>query len=322
MPERAGRRRLLTTVLVSSLALVAIAAVPYTLSTFSVSLVTLVVAAGLLAVSVNMLAGELMLVSLGQAGIAAASAYGVGWAVGQGYPLAGQLLVALAATLVVSAVYAGMSLRTSGIYFLMATLALGMIVYGLAFRLSTVTGGENGLAGIAPPAPLRQSWQFYYWSVAVLVVVMVAWTVVQRSPFGLVLRGIRESESRMRSLGYNVAAFKFAAVMISGFVAGLAGLLTVWHSQFVSPSSAGFHRSALVVVMVILGGAGRTLGPVVGAALVVWTEQVVSTHFERWPTALGLLLVVVVLWAPGGFVGGLEAARSSLRLPAHSRTKG
>lgn len=267
------------------------------------SLIALVFIAALLAASVNLLAGQMRLVSVGHAGIAASASYAVGWSSNHGHGYLTQCLLALAVTLAVSAVYALTSMRTSGIFFLMVTLALGMIVFGLAYRLSRVTGGENGLRGIWRPPVLTETWQFYYLCLAVLALVVLALWVIQRSPFGLVLRGIRDSESRMSSLVYAVAAYKFSAMMLSGLVAGTAGVLAVWHAEFVSPSSAGFLRSALTVIMVILGGVGTWLGPLVGAGVVVWTENVLSTHLERWPTVLGLIFIVVVLFAPNGLVG-------------------
>ena len=295
-------------------------AVPYLLRSYFVSLLALVFIAALLAASVDMLAGQMHLVSVGHAGIAASAAYAVGWSANQGYGYPTQLTLAALVTILVSAVYAVTSMRTSGIFFLMMTVALGMVVFGLAYRLSSVTGGENGLRGIRRPAMFAQTWQLYYLTLTALVLVLIALWVIQGSPFGLVLRGIRDSESRMSSLGYSVPAYKFSAIMISGLVAGMAGLLAVWHAEFVSPSSAGFLKSALTVIMVILGGVGRPLGPLVGAAIVIWTENVLSTHVERWPTVLGLIFIVVVLFAPEGIVGSIRdfgKRRRILRTPRH-----
>lgn len=292
-------------------AIALIVAVPYALHTYTVSLLAMVCVVALLAASVNFMAGQMKLLSIGHAGIAASAGYAIGWSTAHGFGLGAQLGIALAVTLVVSAVYGLTSMRTSGIFFLMVTLALGMVIFGLAYRLSTITGGENGITGIRRPGPFAQTWQFYYFSAAVLIVALAAIWVVQRSPFGLVLNGIRDSESRMSSLGYWVPAYKFAAMMISGTLAGVAGVMAVWHSEFVSPSSAGFMRSALAVLIVILGGVGMLIGPVVGAAIVVWAEFVLSTSFERWPTALGIVFIVVVLFAPRGIVGELAGVNWS-----------
>lgn len=292
--------------------LVVLAALPYVTSAYTTSLVSLMLIAAMLAASVNFMAGQMGLVSVGHAGIAATAGYGVAWAADNGWSLGSQLLLALVLTILVSAVYGVTSMRTNGIFFLMVTLALGMVVWGLTYRMAQITGGENGITGIRRPEAIAPYWTFYFAVLALFVVATLALWIVSRSPYGLVLQGIKESESRMSSLGYQIPAYKFSAMMISGFVAGIAGVLWVWHAEFTSPTSAGFLRSALTVVMVILGGVGTVLGPLVGAAIVVWTEHVLSTHVERWPTVLGLIFVVVILFAPGGVIGGLRSLRDAV----------
>lgn len=279
-------------------------ALPYLgASSFAVSLTSTILIAATLASSVNFLAGQGGMVSLGHAGIAAASAYGAGWATRQGMDPGMQVVLALGITLLVSLIYGLLSMRTSGIYFLMVTLAVGMLIYGLAFRLSSVTGGENGISGIQRPEWMSSYWVFYYVVLAVFVALTAALWVVGNSPFGASLRGVRDSESRMRSLGYSVASYKLGAFMISGTVAGLAGLLSVWHTHFVSPSSAGVDRSVHLIVMVILGGIGTLLGPLIGAAVVVLVENVLSSYVDRWPTILGLIFILVILFARAGIAG-------------------
>jgi branched-chain amino acid transport system permease protein len=273
---------------------------------FVVYLLTLTFIAALLAGSVNLLAGLAGLVSIGHAGIAAAGAYGVAWAAVHDVGLPAQLGVAAALTLAVSVVYALTTMRTTGIVFLMITLALGMTVFGLALKLSSVTGGQNGLTGIRRPEAVDEWWQFYFFTAALYGVCLLVLGVVARSPFGLTLRGVRESPSRMTSLGYSVTAAKFVAVVISGVFAGSAGVLLAWNSEFMSPSVASFSRSALAVVMVIVGGTGTLLGPLVGAGIVVAAEYWLSSYVERWQTVLGVVLILVVLFAPRGIVGGLE----------------
>src|SRR6185503_5978297 len=142
-------------------------------------------------------------------------------------------------------------MRSRGIVFLMITLALGMTVFGLAFKLASITGGQNGLTDIDRPALIAESWRFYLVCAAAFTIGTLVLRHVSRSPFGLSVRGVRESESRMSSLGYRVAAIKFGAVMVAGIVAGVAGILSVWQTEFISPSVAQFSRSALAVVMVI-----------------------------------------------------------------------
>jgi branched-chain amino acid transport system permease protein len=284
----------------------AVVAAPYVLPSYVVSLLTLVFIAALLAGSVNLLAGLAGLVSIGHAGIAAAGAYGLAWATVRGLGLPAALGMAAALTLAVSAVYALTTMRTSGIVFLMITLALGITVFGLAVKLSSVTGGQNGLTGIRRPEVVGEWWQYYFLTAAAYGVCLLALAALSRSPFGLVLRGVRESHSRMTSLGYSVTAVKFVAIVVSGAFAGLAGVLLAWNSEFLSPSAASFSRSALAVVMVIVGGTGTLLGPLVGAGTVVAAEYWLSSYVERWQTVLGLVLILVVLYAPSGIVGGLQ----------------
>lgn len=285
------------------LGLVAIWIAPYVLPPFLVSLLALMFILGLLATSVNLLAGEVGLVSLGHAAISAAAGYGLAWATLQGMPMWTRLGIALALAVITSLVFGLTTMHTNGIVYLMITLALGMVGYGLAYRLSRITGGQNGLTRIKRPPFLEEWWAFYFFCAAIFVLALVFMWVLRRSPFGLTLRAIRDSESRSASLGYSAARVKLVATMISGLMAGTAGVLAVWNSEFISPSNVSFHRSAMAVVMVILGGTGTLLGPLVGSAIVVGFEHVLSSHFSRWPTLLGAAFIAVVIFMPEGILG-------------------
>ncbi|MFC7789073.1 branched-chain amino acid ABC transporter permease [Microbacterium sp. MAHUQ-60] len=310
---RRGRTRFLSIGLLAALLVVAVA-LPYLgVSSFVVTLTTTILIAATLASSVNFLAGPGGMVSLGHAGIAAAAAYGAGWASKQGFDPGMQALVALGLTVLVSLIYGLLSMRTSGIYFLMVTLAVGMLIYGLAFRLSSVTGGENGISGIARPEWMSSYWVYYYVVLGLFVLATAVLWVVGDSPFGASLRGVRDSESRMRSLGYDVQGYRVGAFLISGLVAGLAGLLAVWNTHFVSPSTAGVDRSVHLIVMVILGGVGTLLGPLIGAAIVVLVENVLSSYVDRWPTILGLIFILVILFARAGIAGSVRKFVRRLR---------
>lgn len=301
-----GRRTLTRSIVIAVLIALAIA-LPYAVSGYYVGLASLVLASAILAASVNMLAGDGGMVSLGHAGIAAAAGYGIAWSYRQGWETWQQLLLALGLTLLTSAIFGLVSMRTKAVFYLMVTLAAGMIVYGISLRWSAVTGGDNGLSAIRRPEAIAPYWTFYFAVLAVFVVVTVLLWLVSRSPFGLVLRGIRDSESRMRSLGYPIAAYKFSAMMISGFFAGVAGVVLVWHAQFISPAFGGFNASAIALIMVVLGGLGTLSGPLVGAAIVILIEQVLSTYVDRWSTVLGVLFIASVILAPKGLVGGFRS---------------
>lgn len=300
-------RMLRSIVLVAAVA--ALVAAPFVLPPHVVTILSLVFVAALLASSVDLLASQVGLVSIGHAGIAAAAAYGVAWAAVRDHSLPVQLGIALVLTVIVSVVYAVTTMRTRGIVFLMITLALGIVVFSLALKLSTITGGQNGLTGIARPDFLAEPAAFYFVAAGAFAAAAAFRWILAVSPFGLVLRGVRESESRMASLGYSVGRAKFVAVVLSGMLAGVAGVLIVWQAQFMSPNVASFGRSAMTVVMVILGGAGSLLGPLVGAGVVVGAEHWLSSYVERWATLLGLVFIAVVLFAPGGVVGAFGRGR-------------
>ena len=294
-------------------------ALPYVAPSYYVSIATLILGSAVLAASVNMLIGEVELVSLGHAGRAAAPRHGLAWASGQGYDHGGQLLVALIMTLIASIIYGLISMRTTGVFFLMVTLAAGMVCFGMAYRWSSVTGGDNGLTGIRRPAFVVEYWQFYFLALAAFLLVTFALHRLSISPLGLTLRGIRDSQSRMQSLGYRVAAYKFAAVVMSGVVAGIAGVVLVWHHEFISPSFSGFQASALALVMVVLGGAGRLYGPLLGAAVVVLIQQVLSTYVERWPTVLGVIFILAVIVVQRGYPDRVRQAFRRRRTTATVR---
>lgn len=282
-------------------------ALPYLTSEFFVGLGALGLIVGLFAMSIDLLAGYGGLVTLGQAGISAAAGYGVAYmAVKAGEGHLAQVAVGLAAGLITAAVFAVMVMRSSGVYFLMITLAQGMIVWGLSIRLNRITGAENGLPGVDRPEWLGRYWQYYWFVLAVVVVCSGMLYVVVRSPFGLALEGLRESEGRLRVLGYNTAMHKVYAFIVAGFFATVAGILLVYLNEFISPSSAYITVSALGVLQAILGGIGTLVGPLIGSFIVVYLQNVVSQDLERWPTLMGLLFIFVVLFARKGLVGELS----------------
>lgn len=293
-----------------SLLVVAIAvgiAVPYMFGSFFVGLATLALILGLFSMSIDLLGGYTGLVTLGQAGIAAAAGYGVGYMANRvGADHLTQILVGLAAGLLVSAIFGVMAMRSDGVYFIMITLAQGMIVWGLSIRLNRITGAENGLTGIARPPAFDIYWQYYWFVLAVVLVCSLLLYIAVHSPFGSAVRGIRESESRMRMLGYNTSLQKFYVFMVAGFFATISGILLVYLTEFISPSSAHLAASAIGVLQAILGGLGTLVGPMIGAFILVFIENVVSQYLERWPTLMGLTFIVVILFAQRGIVGAIS----------------
>jgi len=278
-------------------------AVPYLLGAYMVSVLTLGLIYALYAMSIDLMGGYGGLITLGQGGILAAGSYGVGYVASRAAGGTGrQLLYGLLATLILSAVFGVMAMRTSQVYFLMVTLAQGMIVWGFVTR-STALGAENGLRGIARPAAFSAYWKYYYLCLAIVAVSGLLMGVITRSPLGLSLRALKDSETRLRMLGYNLALTKFYVFVLSGFFAGVAGMLLAYYTNFVSPANAAFATSGRGVLMVILGGVGTLFGPVIGAFLIMLAENILSAYLARWTTVLGLVFVLTIMFAPGGLVG-------------------
>lgn len=284
-------------------------ALPHVLSTYYLGLVIQMMIFALFAMSLDLLIGYAGMASLGHAAYFGVAAYTtglvalrLGWNVWFALP-AGLLLAAVTATL-----FGLLALRTRGSYFLMITLALSQVVWGIAFGWRTLTGGDDGLPDVPRPNldlpwSLTDSTPFYYF---VLVFAAIGTLLLMRivaSPFGHALRGIRESETRMLALGYNVWRYKLVAFVLAATFAGLAGCLYVYYNRFVSPDYLHVARSAEVLLMVILGGAGTLIGPALGAALIVLLQNIVSGYTERWLIVLGVVYVLVALLAPRGLVG-------------------
>ncbi|HEY3065095.1 MAG TPA: branched-chain amino acid ABC transporter permease, partial [Methylomirabilota bacterium] len=222
----------------------------------------------------------------------------------------------LLAAAVTSALFGLLALRAEGSYLLMITLALAQVLWGIAFGWRSLTGGDDGLPGIMRPAAglpwsLGDGAAFYYFVLAVFALATAAMAIVIHSPFGRALVGIRESARRMEVLGYDVWLHKYVAFVIAGTFAGVAGSLFVYYNGFVSPAYVSIVFSAMALIMVILGGAGTLLGPAVGSAAIVFLENGISAYTERWLLVLGVIYVVVTLFAPTGLLGLVHRRRRS-----------
>ncbi|TMJ60261.1 MAG: branched-chain amino acid ABC transporter permease [Alphaproteobacteria bacterium] len=260
------------------------------------------------ALGLNVLVGYAGLVSLGHAGLFGIAAYTGALLINSG---AGHLLAilgALGVTLLAAAAFAMLSLRGTGLGFVMITVALGQIVWGVAYRWISITNGDNGVSIATRPAPfgltLATAPGFYWASLVVFLVSLGAIAVFAASPFGISLRGTRDQPRRMNALGYHVWMIRFLAFLFSGLWSGVAGMLFLYYNQFVSPQSVALTSSAEVLLMVIAGGTGTLLGPFAGAALVVIMKNVASAYIERWNFVLGAIFVAIVIFMPEGLVPG------------------
>ena len=282
----------------------ALCAVPFVAPGYKTSLATEMLIFAVLAMSIDVLAGYAGRTSLGHGAIFGIAAYVVLYhvTVAGGRPWTGAALGLLAAT-AAAVVFALLAIRTSGVYFLLITLALGMIVWGICLRWTSVTGGENGLRGSVRPEWVAGAVPFYYFVLATTALMSFALWRFVHSPFGLTLRGIRESEVRMRTLGYNVPLHLFVGFVVSGFFAGAAGVLYAFFNSFASPATVALAQSVAGLLMVLVGGPGTLLGSFVGSVAIISLENFVSYHTERWPMVLGLLFIATMIFAPEGLVG-------------------
>jgi len=264
-----------------------------------------------LAWSLNLLVGYAGLTSLGHAAWLGLAAYFSAWfslRLGMG-PLS-SALGALAATTVAAALFGLVALRASGLGFLMITLAIGQVLWGLAFRWVGVTNGDNGLSGITRPAPfgidLNGATAFYYFALTASGLTAVAMALIAGSAFGALLRGTRDQPRRMAALGHNVWLVRYAAFIVAGFFGAVAGLLFIYYNKFIHPQSLSLTASAEVLLMVIAGGSGTLAGPLVGAVVVTLLKSYVSAYVERWTMLLGFVFLAIVIFMPDGLVPGVQ----------------
>jgi branched-chain amino acid transport system permease protein len=275
--------------------------------------------------SLNLILGHGGMVSFGHAAYFGLGGYAVGilWEHFRlGEPIFGlipgtnQLLITLPVAMLVAgiaaAVIGALSLRTSGVQFIMITLAFAQMVFFLFVGLKAY-GGDDGLVvrrrNEFPGLDLRDSKQMYW----LCLLFLVAWVALMHrivgSRFGRVLEGIRQSERRMAAIGVATYRYKLVAFIISGVGCGLAGALMANYLRFVSPEMMSWQRSGEIMVMVILGGMGTTLGPVLGAAGLVGLEYVLGGITEHWQFILGPILLLIVLFARGGMMSLLGIGR-------------
>jgi branched-chain amino acid transport system permease protein len=310
-PEADRRARRMQALAIAAVVLL-LALAPFFLTPGPLGTLGRILYIGLLAASLDLLLGFTGLPSLGQAAYFGICAYAAGLLARDVTAFApAQMAVAAGVGLAAAALTGWVVVRAAGIYFLMLTLAIGVLAHQYA-ETADFTGGSNGLFGIPPPDLGSEATAIFdpapkYWYIlAVFALGFAALWLVSHSRFGLALRGIRDNEDRMRALGYWVGGYKFAAYCIAGAVAGLAGSLVVADQNLVTPADIGFTTSVLAIVAVIIGGAGSLWGPVLGAAVVVYVrDEIGVTLGGHGPLLLGIVFILSVYLLPGGIAGQL-----------------
>ena len=308
-----------------AVAVVGLIALPYVITEpYYVNIASQILLYSVFALGLNILVGYAGLVSLGHAGLSGVAAYAVAYLLAAGYGHTVAIAGGLAAGLIVTAGFAALSLRASGISFIMITLALGEIIWGLAYRWISITNGDNGISVNSRPAPfglaLTSATAFYNATLVVFLFAIAACAVFVNSPFGAALAGTRDQPRRMNALGFHVWMIRFWAFMFSGLLSAVAGILFVYYNEFISPQALALTASAEGLLMVISGGAATLLGPVVGAALVVIVKNVVSAYISRWNFMLGAIFVAIVVFMPEGLVPGtVRLTRAAWRMSGGRR---
>src|SRR5881628_2527214 len=303
--EATGRQRSLA---VATLLL--LGACPWMLARHQLSLLTELLILGLFALSLDLIMGYTGMVSFGHAAYFGLGAYGsalllIHFALPVPLALLGGALLAGAVALPIGY----LSTRATGIYFAMLTLAFAQLLYTVAYKWRDLTGGSDGIAGVPKTTlfwggPSLASPQAFYVLVAACVVLsLLVCRALVRSPFGHALEAIRENERRFMSLGRDPRPFKLAVFVIAAVFAGLAGALFAPFRGFASPEVMFWVFSGQGLMMVIMGGIGTLVGPILGAMLFILIQEVLSSYTEHWMIFTGALFVLIVIFLPGGLVG-------------------
>jgi branched-chain amino acid transport system permease protein len=263
---------------------------------------------GIVALSLIFLAGYGGMVSLAQMALYGASSYmlailtvtyGLPWFIG--------VIAGLIFSTLLAAIFALISVRTQGIYFIMITLAEAMLLFYYADQDRIFTNGHTGINGILAPAVgslvLTDPNTFYYMTLIIAALVYLGLRYIIRSPFGLALQGIRDNAQRMQSLGFNVYIHRVAAFTLAGFIAGIAGILGTWYDGAISPGSIDLTRTINILVIAVLGGLSYFEGAFVGAAFFVLVTTYASSFTDRFNTVIGLAFLAVALFFPDGLIG-------------------
>ena len=278
------------------------------LPAYYLSMVTKIVIFAIFAISLDLILGYTGLISLGHAAYLGVAGYTIGILMIRLGIDSFWILIpsALALSAIVAAFIGYIALRVSGVYFLLITLAFGQLFYVVAVKWRAVTGGSDGLIGIDYPSLGISgfSWSslsYYYFILIAFIICFLIISRIVNSSFGHTLVGIRENETRMRSLGYNTWLYKYIAFIIGGVFAGVAGAVFAPFYGAMVPEHFTLITSSMVMLMVVIGSPGTLYGPVIGAVFIILIEQIASIYSpERWPLILGAVFILSVLLLRGG----------------------
>jgi branched-chain amino acid transport system permease protein len=287
---------------------------PFTVPQYSLTILIEALIFGLFAMSLDLLVGYCKLYSFGHAAAYGFGAYSTALVLLHlQLPLPIGIAIAVAMTIVAAIPVAWICTRSTGVSFAMLTLAFAQLGYAMLFRFRDVLGGSDGLVGIPRPnGPFGITWfegkiGYYYLVLACLLGSYLLCRAIVRSPFGAVLAGIRENEPKTIALGYNTRAYKIATVILAYGFGGLAGALYAGFAGFASPELFFWLASGRVLIMVVVGGSGTLIGPIIGAVFFVYLEHELSQVTDLWPLLFGSAFIAFVMFAPEGIWGILTS---------------
>jgi branched-chain amino acid transport system permease protein len=286
-------------------------ALPLFAGEFYVNLGSQILIAAVFALSLNLLVGYGGMTSLGHASFLGVAAYASALLTSRyGLGHGSAAVIAIAGTTVMAALFGLIALRATGLGFLMITLALSQVLWGLAYRMSDITNGDNGVSGLTRPMPfgfsLDSAASFYWFTLIVFAIAFFMMAIFVSSAFGSSLKGVRDQPRRMAALGFNPWMIRWITFIYAGFWGGVSGLLYVYYNKYIHPTSLSTTSSAEALLSVIAGGSGTLGGPVVGATLVLLLKNYASAYVERWNMLLGLVFLFIVLVMPSGIIPGLR----------------
>jgi branched-chain amino acid transport system permease protein len=286
-----------------------LAALPSFAGNYPVKLLQEILIWGIFAMSLDLLMGYAGMVSFGHSAFFGIGGYVAALALKQSAGVVSALVLPALAAGLAALVIGFFSIRVGGVYFIMLTLAFSQMFHAYTFQVAWL-GAEDGLVGIPRPTiagvSLASTRSFHFYLLALVCLAAFALWRIVRSPFGHVLRGIRENEARMEAVGYAVSRYKLLAFTLAGTLAGCAGSLYAQFNGSITPDAFFWTTSGEALLMVIIGGVGTLGGAVLGAAAFILLQSLVSTYTERWMLILGLTFILFVLFAPGGIVGALR----------------
>ena len=287
---------------------------PYILTPFLLTVLIRVLYMTILTYSLSFLAGKGGMVSLGQTLFFGFSGYTLAiLLITHGYSHWTAILAAMGAAVLGALLLGLITIRTTGVYFIMITLALGQMAWAVALQWSSLTHGDDGIIGIRPPDlfgfSLTNRVNFYYLLLISFILIFLFLRMISLSKFGLALKAVSNNPDKIQSLGYNTSLIRYISFVISGFIAGLAALFFVYYNGIISPVTVGINQAVWILVAAILGGINSLIGPLIGVSAVILMEVQLSRFTDRYMMIIGTVFILVILFIPEGIWGKTQELR-------------